>query len=75
MANRVAAHALLPGLGTGLQSPDLSSALCDSTCAATVLDPEAVERSRLPWRSATVLIAGSLMACAYGGWVLLLDYL
>jgi predicted component of type VI protein secretion system len=59
---------------TGLSSPDSSGALCDSTCAATVLDPEASERVSQPWRSTGVLIAGSLMACAYGCWVLLLDY-
>lgn len=60
---------------TGLESPDLTSALCDGTCAATVLDPEAQERSVQPWRSTGLLIAGSLMACAYGCWVLLLDHL
>jgi len=59
---------------TGLESPDMSGALCDSTCAATVLDPEPVQHERTPFRSAGVLIAGSLMACAYGCWVLLLDY-
>jgi hypothetical protein len=59
---------------TGLPGPDMTSARCDASCAATVLDPEALERSRSPWHPAGVLIAGSLMACAYCCWVLLLDY-
>jgi hypothetical protein len=59
---------------TGIASSDMTSALCDSKCAATVLDPEVVEQGNTAFHSTGVLIAGSLMACAYGCWVLLLDY-
>lgn len=59
---------------TGISAPTLDSARCDDTCAATVLDPDGGARERRRFRSAGVLIAGSLVACAYGCWVLLLDY-